>query len=626
VATVIESARSEGRAVRPAPGVSPLSAFLARIHQRHASVDDGAVARYIPELGKADRSWFGIAAASLDGQVHAVGDAHVPFTIQSISKPLTYALVLDDHGENAVRAKIGVEPTGDAFNAITLDRASGRPLNPMVNAGAITAAGMLRPVGSETDVERILDGYEQFTGRALRVDGAVEASERATGHRNRAIGHLLRAAGVLDEDPDQAVERYFAQCSVEMTACDLAVIAATLANNGVNPLTGRRAASPGTVRAVLSVMATCGMYDGAGEWLYTIGLPAKSGVSGGILAVVPGRLGLGFFSPPVDPQGNSVRGNLACRDIARELDLHPLGSGPSEGDATRCVYTVAQVGSKRRRSSTARTVLAQNGGRALVIELQGPVSFLAVESLAATQAAAAGEAGQLETLVLDLRRVERIDPPAVHLLAEVINSVIAAGGQVLVSGTFRHRAAVEAMRDLADGALTDVAELDDALELTEDAILARFGPLTDGTVAATAHPLLLGMSEADSRAVVAASEVRSYSAGVDIVRAGDASTNLFLVLAGRLSVTIRVDGERPRRLSTLEAGMVFGETALLGAGRRSADVRTDGEVSCLVLSSAAFDALAKERPAAAVAILRNLLGTATATTARLTQEMAILVG
>ena len=626
MATVIEPARSEGRALRPAPLASPLSAFLARIHARHASVDDGAVARYIPELGKADPSSFGIAAASLDGSVHAVGDAHVPFTIQSISKPLTYALVLDDHGEAAVRAKIGVEPTGDAFNAITLDRASGRPLNPMVNAGAITAAGMLRPVGSETDLERILDGYARFTGRPLRVDHAVEASERATGHRNRAIGHLLRAAGVLDGDADEAVERYFAQCSVEMTACDLAVIAATLANNGVNPLTGRRAASPGTVRAVLSVMASCGMYDGAGEWLYTIGLPAKSGVSGGILAVVPGRLGLGFFSPPVDPQGNSVRGSLACRDIARELDLHPLGAGPSESDATRCVYTVAQVGSKRRRSAVARTVLAQSGARALVIELQGSVSFLAIESLAATHAAVADTTGPLETLVLDLRRVERIDPPAIGLLADVLNSVTTAGGQAIVSGTFRHRAAVEALRDLRGGALTDVAELDDALELAEEAVLARFGPHTDGDVTAIAHPVLAGLSDADRRAVVAASEVRSYPAGVDIVRAGDASSDVYLVLAGRLSVTIHVEGEGPRRLSTLEAGMVFGETALLRVGRRSADVRTDGDVTCLVLSTAAFDSLANERPAAAVAILRNLLGTATATTARLTREMAVLVG
>ncbi len=285
---------------------SPLAAYLARIHERHRAADDGAIATYIPELGKADPAWFGIAAATLDGVVHEVGETRIPFTIQSISKPLTYALVLDDLGETAVRTRIGVEPTGEAFNAITLDRASGRPLNPMVNAGAIAAAGLVQAGDAGTRLERLLDGYGRFAGRPLSIDSEVEASERATGHRNRAIGHLLRASGALDGDADAAVERYFAQCSVAVTAADLAVIAATLANGGVNPLTGVRAASGSTVRAVLAVMSTCGMYDGAGEWLYTVGLPAKSGVSGGILAVVPGRLGLGFFAPPLDPQGNSV--------------------------------------------------------------------------------------------------------------------------------------------------------------------------------------------------------------------------------------------------------------------------------------------------------------------------------
>ena len=222
-----------------------------------------------------------------------------------------------------------------------------------------------------------------------------------------------------------------------------------------------------------------------------------------------------------------MRGSLACRDIARELDLHPLGGGPSEAHATRCVYTVAQVSSKRRRSAAARTVLARNGGRALVIELQGSVSFMAVESLAATHAAAVVETGPLETLVLDLRRVERIDAPAIGLLAEVLNSVTTADGQVIVSGTGRHQAAVEALRDLGRGALTVVTELDNALELAEEAVLARFGPLTDGAVTAIAHPVLAGLSEDDRRAVVAAAEVRSYPAGAHLVRAGDDSSDVY---------------------------------------------------------------------------------------------------
>ena len=252
------------------------------------------------------------------------------------------------------------------------------------------------------------------------------------------------------------------------------------------------------------------------------------------------------------------------------------------------------------------------------------MSFLAVESLAATHAAAVVETGPLETLVLDLRRVERIDPPAIGLLAEVLN-VTTADGQVIVSGTVRHRAAVEALRDLGGGALTVVTELDNALELAEEAVLARFGPLTDGPSTATAHPVLAGLSEDDRRAVVAAAEVRSYPAGAHLVRAGDDSSDVFFVLAGRLSVTIHVDGEGPRRLSTLEAGMVFGETALLGpaGGRRRADGRARHLPRAV---NGGIRRAGKRTPGGRGRDPAHLLGTATATTARLTLEMAILVG
>jgi glutaminase len=469
----------------------------------------------------------------------------------------------------------------------------------------------------------LLERYARFAGRTLRIDPEVEASERATGHRNRAIGHLLRASGALDGDADEAVERYFAQCAVDVTAADLAVIAATLANGGVNPLTGERAASAETVRSVLAVMSTCGMYDGAGEWLYAIGLPAKSGVSGGILAVVPGRMGLGFFSPPLDPQGNSVRGGLACRDIVRELDLHPLGASPQAPDSLRCAYTVAQVASKRRRSPKARAALLEGGNQALVIELQGRLSFLASESVGATIRVAASQAGRLESVVLDLRRVDHLDPAALHLLAAVIRELEAGDGRVFVSGATR-LAAMDRLAELVP-TLRLVGELDAAIELAEDAVLALVGHVADEVVAATNHPVLAGLSQTDRIAVLAAAEVRAYGPGSSIVSVGDPSDEIFFVLAGRLSVTIPAEGGA-RRLSTLEAGMLFGETALLGGGRRTADVRADGPVSCLVLSAAAFEAVAAERPAAAIAVLRHLLGTATATSGRLTREMAVLAG
>ena len=283
---------------------APVQTFLERVHARHRGTFDGEVATYIPALAAADPAAYGIALMTVDGMGYDFGDSTVPFTIQSISKPFTYGLVLDDLGEHAVRRHIGVEPTGDAFNAITLAPGSGRALNPMVNAGAIAAASLVADVDGSSALDRIVALYGAAAGRRLVIDDIVFRSERETGHRNRAIGHLLRASGVVDDDPDDALDRYFAQCSVEVDAIALATMAATLANGGINPRTGDRVLSGPTVRAVLSVMTTCGMYDSAGEWLFTVGLPAKSGVSGGILAIVPGQLGIAVYSPPLDSHGN----------------------------------------------------------------------------------------------------------------------------------------------------------------------------------------------------------------------------------------------------------------------------------------------------------------------------------
>lgn len=610
---------------------SPLAAYLARVHERHRAAADGTVATYIPEIGKADPAWFGIAAATLDGVVHEVGDTRVPFTIQSISKPLTYALVLEDLGEAAVRMRIGVEPTGDAFNAITLDRASGRPLNPMVNAGAIAAAGLVRSEDGSAPFDRVLDSYGRFAGRPLDVDADVEASERSTGHRNRAIGHLLRASGALDGDADDAVERYFAQCSVAVTAADLAVMAATLANGGVNPMTGIRAASGATVRAVLAVMSSCGMYDGAGEWLYTVGLPAKSGVSGGILAVVPGRLGLGFFAPPLDPHGNSVRGARACRDIVRDLHLHPLGESGPVTRPVRTSFTLAEVGSKRERSAAARAALTEHGQRSVIIELQGTLTFLAAEAVATTLEAAASVAdSRIARLVMDLRRVERLDGPSITLLADVVARTTSLGGEVVISGGHRHVAAIELLdrivADAAGGPFSTTDDLDSAIEAAEDALLLDLGHVADETLSAEAHPIFAGLDDADRRAALALATPRTYQPGTHIVAVGDPSDELFLVVGGRLTVSIEVSGAGRRRLTTLGPGMAFGETSLLGAGRRGADVHAEGQVTCLVLGNAAFETLSTEHPAAALIILRNLLATTSATTRRLTREMAVLAG
>jgi len=281
--------------------------FLTACHADFLPETSGAVADYIPELGKADPDHFGISLATLDGHVYEVGDTTVPFTIQSMSKPFVFALALDTLGAARVESAIGVEPSGDPFNSIRLN-ADNHPFNPMVNAGAITCSGLIHEAKGAAAFEYIRQALGRFAGRELGVDEAVFASESATGDRNRAIGYLLRTNAVLRESVGSVLEVYFRQCSVLVTARDIAVMAATLANRGINPLTGEQVMTPYAISRALSVMTSSGMYDYAGEWIYRVGIPAKSGVGGGILAALPARLGLGSYSPPLDRHGNSGLG------------------------------------------------------------------------------------------------------------------------------------------------------------------------------------------------------------------------------------------------------------------------------------------------------------------------------
>ena len=310
--------------------VSPLRAFLKDLHARYQPVREGVVADYIPELSKADPGWFGLCVATVDGQVFQFGDSEQDFTIQSISKPFVYGLALEDHGRDRVLERIGVEPTGDPFNSIILEEDTKRPHNPMVNAGAIAAASLVEGPGPAERLNHVLEMFRRYTGREVKVDMSVFTSERATGHRNRAIAYLMLNFGMMPPNPEDALDLYFKQCSVLVNCRDLAVMAATLANGGVNPVSGERAISSQYVRDVLSLMHSCGMYDFAGEWAYKVGLPAKSGVAGGIIAVVPGQAGIGVFSPLLDRRGNSVRGIRACQELSEHFGLHVFDCRPPE--------------------------------------------------------------------------------------------------------------------------------------------------------------------------------------------------------------------------------------------------------------------------------------------------------
>lgn len=317
---------------------SPILQILRKLHADFFDVHEGEVATYIPELAKTDPKLFGICLVTTDGHVYEVGDTRHEFTIQSISKPFVYGLALMDRGLTDVAAKVGVEPTGEAFNSISLEPSTGRPRNPMINAGAIATAGLVAGASPAIRRDRIVEMLSRYAGRPLSIDQTVHQSESDTGHRNRAIGHMLRNFEILTEDPTPTVDVYFQQCSVSVTCRDLGIMAATLANHGVNPLTGERALQGAYVEHVLSVMGTCGMYNWAGEWLYRVGIPAKSGVAGGVLAVLPGNIGIGVFSPRLDEQGNSVRGIKVCEALSRYFDLH-LFNLRNPGPALRARFT-----------------------------------------------------------------------------------------------------------------------------------------------------------------------------------------------------------------------------------------------------------------------------------------------
>jgi glutaminase len=295
---------------------------LVRIYEDCVGDTGGEVAHYIPELATVDPNRFGIALGMIDGRIWTCGNTDFEFTIQSVSKAFSYCMALELLGRDEVYRHVGVEPSGDAFNAIMFDPLTDRPFNPMVNAGAITVCALLhRELGRDAP-DALLERFSQAAGRRLEVSEAVYRSEADTGHRNRAIGHLLLNVGVVEPPIEPALDLYFRQCSILVTALDLARMGATLANVGKNPFTGKSVFDVAAVRDTLSVMFTCGMYDYSGHWALDVGIPAKSGVGGGVVGVVNRQLGIGSYSPRLDAKGNSVRGVRAFRGLADEFGLH----------------------------------------------------------------------------------------------------------------------------------------------------------------------------------------------------------------------------------------------------------------------------------------------------------------
>ena len=311
-----------------------IQAALDAAYQRYRNLDEGKNADYIPALAQVDPNIYGIALVTPDGRVYTAGDIESRVSMQSISKVFTMAQVIEQRGPDYITEHIGVDATGMRFNSIVAvefaQKALGGPeINPLVNPGAITATSYLQGNTREEIWNSLISFYSAFAGRPLTVDQEVFESEAATNQRNQAIGALMLAYEFIESDPARAVDIYTEQCAIATNARDLAIMAGTLANGGVNPVTRQRAMRAENVPEVLAVMATAGLYDDSGKWLYTTGLPAKSGVGGGIIAVSPGRFGIAVVSPPLDDAGNSVRAQRAITDISNALGGNPYLGRPA---------------------------------------------------------------------------------------------------------------------------------------------------------------------------------------------------------------------------------------------------------------------------------------------------------
>lgn len=322
---LIVLAVTAGTIVAESPKKADVDKALNTAFTKYKGLNEGKNADYIPALAKVPSNYYGIALVSVDGELSQTGDVDKQFSIQSISKVFTMALVLKESGENAIVEGVGVDATGRAFNSIeAVEQNKGKEINPLVNPGAIAAMSQVSGANAEDRWNKVISLYNDFAGRTLEVNQEVYKSESETNQRNRAIGELMNAYSLIKtSSPAEAVDLYTRACSVNVTAKDLAIMAATLANGGKNPVTKKQVIDPKYVPGILAVMATAGLYDDSGKWLFVTGLPAKSGVGGGIIAVSPGKFGIAVFSPPLDKAGNSVRAQKAITDISDSLNGSP---------------------------------------------------------------------------------------------------------------------------------------------------------------------------------------------------------------------------------------------------------------------------------------------------------------
>jgi glutaminase len=558
----------------------------------------GTLANYIPELTRVNPGNFGIVLTTVDGFQYAFGDTEVDFTIQSISKSFVYGMALEEHGVEKVLEKISVEPSGDAFNSISLYPETGRPFNPMINAGAIAATSMVWQVYKEKAFDKILNAFSDFAGTPLQMDYSVYNSESETGHRNRAIAHLLRNFNILESEVEAPLDVYFKQCSINVNCRQLSLMGATLAGNGKNPLTGIRALNPKYIPHVLSVMASCGMYDYSGEWIYHVGLPAKSGVGGGILAVLPGQLSIAVYSPLLDDKGNSVFGVEICERIAESFSLHLYKTPSQLKQVVRKQYTLTTAKSKLKRDAVAESMLEAFGEKVHIMQLQGELCFATSEIFIRKIPE------DCEYLLLSLKKAISFDEGALKLLLMLDKQFQQRAKKLLVTN-FSH---LDLLQDFVqeNHAFLQFAELEDAvLHLEKTILLANGYEPKKEPVALMDQQLLQGLSPSELSELTKYLKRETYKKGELIIQKGLEAQHIYFIESGQVALQDKDSNDRDITLALLTAGNSFGDMALLDNQKSSASVMAQTDVSCLVMVYALLDQVDYLAPIK-VKILTNL--------------------
>jgi len=559
--------------------------FEDKLNQLYDEVKNnrlGNVADYIPELANVDEDNFAISISTVDGHIYQVGESRAQFTIQSISKAFCYGIALEDKGLDYVLSKVDVEPSGEAFNSISLEAETGRPKNPMINAGAIAITSLIKGDSSNDKIDRIIEKFSDYVGHRLEIDKDIYQSEKNTGHRNRAIAHLLRNYGILEEEPEKPLDAYFQQCSINVNCRDLAVMASCLANNGVNPITGVRALKENFVPNVLAVMSTCGMYDYSGSWTYNVGMPAKSGVGGGIIAVLPGQFGLAIYSPRLDAKGNSVRGIEVCEQVSKKFGLHMLNTSKITSCAViRNVYTGAEIHSKQQHPPHVLEFFADHGNQILVFELMGDLKFVSTELVLREVDQRSDHSNYI---ILDFYRVTLVDVSAFNFFADLVTRLDAQGKKVIFVGIHLMYYFLKYLKKVLPEHLFSriklIKNLDHSLEWCENDLLLNNNASSsnENIVPFNQHSLCYSMTKEETIFLEGLTLDRKFKKGEIICKEGDESKQMFFLISGKVRVSLEVGPNKYLRLGGFSPGNVFGESALLNDSLRSADVVANSDV------------------------------------------------